>query len=346
MQLAPAPRRRAASAWRAGVVVARWPSAAVRSAGARHRAPATDPPSPPSGTQLQHVVDLVAALQTDRAAQHGELLTRLSEADRAEPGAGRDHPQPAHEPGQPQGPGPVGRAHGRRRAAPGRPGRGGQLPPPDLGGRRWHPRRHVPPAGRPRAPHGREVPDRQLPARPRGADADHARAAAKAFLRDVRQRIREVTTRAYIDPDTTVDYVLLFIPNESVYSFMHEHDPGLVDAALGAAGGAVLAVHPVRHAGRHPPGDGLLPPRAGRRRDPAVPGRVHARSGRSSPSRSTSSARRLESTQRAYDDLAGTRRKALQRTIDQVDELRTRRGLDGPEAPPGAPARLFSPKAS
>jgi hypothetical protein len=39
-------------------------------------------------------------------------------------------------------------------------------------------------------------------------------------------------------------------------------------------------------------------------------------------------ARRLESTQRAYEDLAGTRRKALQRTIDQVDELRTRRGLE------------------
>ena len=57
-------------------------------------------------------------------------------------------------------------------------------------------------------------------------------------------------------------------------------------------------------------------------------------------------ARRLESTQRAYDDLAGTRRKALQRTIDDVDELRTRRGLDGHEAPPGAPAHLFSPKAS
>src|SRR6478609_4909163 len=44
--------------------------------------PPTDPAVATVGTQLQHVVDLVAALQTDRAAQHGELLTRLSEAGR------------------------------------------------------------------------------------------------------------------------------------------------------------------------------------------------------------------------------------------------------------------------
>jgi DNA recombination protein RmuC len=54
-----------------------------------------------------------------------------------------------------------------------------------------------------------------------------------AFLRDVRARIKEVTTRAYIDPENgTVDYVLVFIPNEQVYGFIHEHDPALLDDAL------------------------------------------------------------------------------------------------------------------
>ena len=54
-----------------------------------------------------------------------------------------------------------------------------------------------------------------------------------AFLRDVRARIREVTTREYIDPAAgTVDYVLVFIPNEQVYGFIHEHDPALLDDAL------------------------------------------------------------------------------------------------------------------
>ena len=54
-----------------------------------------------------------------------------------------------------------------------------------------------------------------------------------AFLKDVRQKVREVSSRGYIDPaQGTVDYVLLFIPNESVYSFIHENDPSLLDDAL------------------------------------------------------------------------------------------------------------------
>lgn len=57
--------------------------------------------------------------------------------------------------------------------------------------------------------------------------------ARTAFIRDVRQRIKEVTSREYIDPDGgTLDYVLVFIPNEQVYSFMHEHAPDLMDEAL------------------------------------------------------------------------------------------------------------------
>jgi len=43
-------------------------------------------------------------------------------------------------------------------------------------------------------------------------------AAAKAFKRDVRARIKEVATRDYIDPEGgTLDYMLVFIPNEQIY---------------------------------------------------------------------------------------------------------------------------------
>ncbi len=38
--------------------------------------------------------------------------------------------------------------------------------------------------------------------------------------------------------------------------------------------------------------------------------------------------RGLESTQRAYEDLSGTRRRAFERKLAEVDDLRTRRGLD------------------
>ena len=59
------------------------------------------------------------------------------------------------------------------------------------------------------------------------------------FLKDVRSRIREVTSRGYIDPENnTLDFVLLFIPNEQIYSFIFEAEPGIVDE--GFSRGVVL----------------------------------------------------------------------------------------------------------
>ncbi len=53
------------------------------------------------------------------------------------------------------------------------------------------------------------------------------------FLKDVRGRIKEVTTRSYINPrEKTLDYVLVFVPNEQVYCFINEHDHDVIDFAL------------------------------------------------------------------------------------------------------------------
>jgi DNA recombination protein RmuC len=53
------------------------------------------------------------------------------------------------------------------------------------------------------------------------------------FLRDVKGRIKEVTTRDYINPeDNTVDYVIVFVPNEQVYAFINESDASILDEAL------------------------------------------------------------------------------------------------------------------
>ena len=55
----------------------------------------------------------------------------------------------------------------------------------------------------------------------------------KAFLKDVRNRVKEVAKRSYIDPENgTVDYMLLFIPNESIYSFLNQEDAKLIDFSL------------------------------------------------------------------------------------------------------------------
>lgn len=66
------------------------------------------------------------------------------------------------------------------------------------------------------------------------AENDLEREKYKAqFLKDARMRIDETTKREYIDTSQgTLDYVLVFIPNEQVYAFLNEHDHDLVDNSL------------------------------------------------------------------------------------------------------------------
>jgi DNA recombination protein RmuC len=55
-----------------------------------------------------------------------------------------------------------------------------------------------------------------------------------AFLRDVRARVKELAKRDYANESAreSVDYVLMFLPNEQLTGFIHEADPGLIDDAM------------------------------------------------------------------------------------------------------------------
>jgi len=66
------------------------------------------------------------------------------------------------------------------------------------------------------------------------ASSEHDRKRYKEeLLRNTKTMIKQVTTRDYINPsDNTVDYVLIFIPNEQVYSFINEADTTIMDEAL------------------------------------------------------------------------------------------------------------------
>lgn len=67
------------------------------------------------------------------------------------------------------------------------------------------------------------------------ATTDAERQAHRAaFLRDVRARVRELAKRDYARESarTSVDYVLMFLPNEQLTGFIHEHDPALIDDAM------------------------------------------------------------------------------------------------------------------
>lgn len=58
-------------------------------------------------------------------------------------------------------------------------------------------------------------------------DAQEKDRYLKQFTQDVKQKIKQVTSRDYINPeDRTVDFVILFVPNEMIFSFIYDqlHD--------------------------------------------------------------------------------------------------------------------------
>jgi DNA recombination protein RmuC len=57
------------------------------------------------------------------------------------------------------------------------------------------------------------------------------------FVRDVRARVRELARREYASTDdrSTVDNVLMFVPNETISAFIHESDAGLIEEAMASS---------------------------------------------------------------------------------------------------------------
>ncbi len=178
-------------------------------------------------TQLERLGDVVAKLQQDSAQQHGQLVSGLRAGHRPpaacwpRPPATSARPWPAPRPaasGASAWPTTCCAWPAWSRASPTasrRPSPAGAIPDVTFmlpGGRELHMDVKFPV-------------DNYL--RHLEADTDAEReTTAKAFLRDVRGRVKELSTRGYIDPDATLDEVLLFIPNESVWAFIHEQRPG------------------------------------------------------------------------------------------------------------------------
>jgi len=146
--------------------------------------------------------------------------------------------------------------------------------------------------------------------------------ARAAFLKDVRARVKELTGRGYVDPaGGTLDYVLLFMPNESIYGFVHEHDPGLLDEALRrkVVLCSPLTLYAVLAVVRQACDAAALARTSGEVL--AVLGVFTQEWDRFCESLDKVG-RAVDAVERAYGELAGTRRRALERPIAQVDELR------------------------
>ena len=163
------------------------------------------------------------------------------------------------------------------------------------------------------------------------APSEHEREqAALAFSRDVRQRVKELSAREYRDPATTLGYVLLFIPNEAVYAFAFERDPALLDHALAhqvvlcspTTLFAVLGV--IRQAV-----DTFLLERTSDEILACLRG-VSAQWARFSE-RLDRLGQQLATVHNTYDDVAGPRRRQLQKELDRVEQLRQGPDLDDTE---------------
>lgn len=64
-------------------------------------------------------------------------------------------------------------------------------------------------------------------------DAVQKQQYRKLFEQDIKKKINDVTSRDYINPeDNTVDFVILFIPNEMIFSFIYESFPEVWQDAL------------------------------------------------------------------------------------------------------------------
>ena len=154
----------------------------------------------------------------------------------------------------------------------------------------------------------------------------------KGFLRDARDRVRELSARGYREPDAAIDCVLLFIPNEALFGFIQEHDRGLVDEALRRkivlcsplTLFAVLAVvrQSVDNFQLERTSDQIL----------SLLGDFRTQWDKFVEDFDKLGTH-LTRSQKTYDALCTTRRRQLERPLDKLEEVRVSRSHPEPQAP-------------
>lgn len=157
-------------------------------------------------------------------------------------------------------------------------------------------------------------------------DAGRVRAEA-AFVRDVRGRIAEIAGRTYVAPaEGTLDFALLFIPNEQVMAAALELEPALVDEAL--VKGVVLASPATLYAILSVIRRGVDSFRlANAARDVVDLLNGFRDAWRAYQGESERLGRALAEAQDAFDRLKGARARQLERRLDRLDRL-----VDGAQA--------------
>ena len=160
-----------------------------------------------------------------------------------------------------------------------------------------------------------------------GTDAER-QAHRDQFLRDVRLRVKELAKREYakVSESATVDQVLLFLPNETLSAFIIENDPSIVDDAMRQ--GIVLCspvtllafLGLIRQAFDsfmiEQTSDQIL----------GLLGKFGEQWGKYTDSLETVK-KRFDGVQREFDNLLGTRKRALERPLRELESIRREKGL-------------------
>jgi DNA recombination protein RmuC len=171
------------------------------------------------------------------------------------------------------------------------------------------------------------------------AGTEAERSAHRAtFVRDVRARVKELAKREYAQSDDrpSLDNVLLFVPNESLAAFIHESDTALVEDAMAQN---VVICSPltlfaflgvIRQAF-----DNFMIEQTSKE-ILSLLGKFGQQWGKYTE-QVDKVKRQFETVSRSFDELATTRRRALERPLNSIDDLRRRQALpiDGELFAPG-----------
>jgi len=155
------------------------------------------------------------------------------------------------------------------------------------------------------------------------------------FLRDVRDRVKELTTRGYLDSnDDTVDCLLMFIPNEQVYGFVQENDRSILDDAMRhkIVVCSPLTLYAVLAVVRQAVDNFQL-----ERTSSEILGLLSefSRQWEKYSAQLDKVQSRFEQVAKEYSALMTTRHRALQRPLDKIEHLRhEERGLLDADIPP------------
>ncbi|MEQ1874557.1 MAG: DNA recombination protein RmuC [Ilumatobacteraceae bacterium] len=161
------------------------------------------------------------------------------------------------------------------------------------------------------------------------AGSDAERDAHRAtFVRDVRARVRELARREYAQTDDrpTVDNVLMFVPNESLAAFIHESDETIIEEAMALN---IVICSPmtlfaflgvIRQAF-----DNFMIEQTSRE----ILGLLgkFGQQWNKYTDQVEKVRKNFDIVSRSFDDLATTRRRALEKPLDSIETLRRRQAL-------------------